>query len=104
PSMFGSSTSTPDTAKVLVKVFRSNPIGSRRKSWEQPIDQEIAKQKFIASHVPKEDWLPIVDGAAILCEEHQRAITSNWIKSSVQHFCYISKPSGGAGPYEVFAS
>ncbi len=81
--MFGGPTSTPDTAKVLVKVLGPNAIGARYKGREKPVGQKIAQQELVARHVPKEYRLPFVDGASILCQEDERTITSAGIEPSV---------------------
>jgi hypothetical protein len=91
----------PNTADMFVNIFRPDAIGTRSKSREEPVNQEISEQKLVASHVPKQNWLPFFNGEAALSQSHKCPIAIAWVESSVQDKNKIPQPSSGIGTDET---
>ena len=89
---------------MFVNIFRPHAISARNKGGEKPVHQEISKQKFVACHVPKQNWFPFFNGAAALSQSDKRPIPIVWVKPPVQDKDEISQPSSCSGADIIFAS
>src|SRR5438552_14167524 len=89
---------------MFINVFWPDTIGTRYKCREEPVDEKITKQKFIAGHMPKKNRLPFFDWAAALRQHDERAIAIVWIEPSAQNKYEIPQTGSGTSADEILAS
>ena len=81
------------TTEIRPQIVGSNTQDTLSEALVEPFNEKVTKKKFIACHVPEEQWLPELKWTPALSELDQNPIPTLRVETSMQNLADVDEPT-----------